>query len=352
MRSRQNPERIRQVPDSVTSLPATYYHDLDIFRLEQARVFRRHWTLVGREACLEQAGAYITDSLGGQSVIVLRKTDRQLAGYLNLCRHRASPLCLDEAGNTRTLVCPYHAWTYDLDGRLQAAPGFPELPDPDHFSLVPVQVDCWNGLVFACLDDRTPPLQTWLGDIVDIAADYPSPELMQFERSLESECAANWKNYSDNSAEGYHLSMVHPGLNASLVRGQTRIQAFENGAFVGFDVTYRDGEEESPGYWIYKYPGLLLHFSRNSFNCERVVPLSPGHSLTRRWFWFLDSVPGQDREQTIEFSNQVMAEDIGICSRVQENLEGGFYDTGLLSPEREPGTIFIQQCLQQDLEHE
>ena len=127
----------------------------------------------------------------------------------------------------------------------------------------------------------------------------------------------------------------------------------ENGKFVRFDISYKgeqgSAEESMPGHWIYKYPGLLLHFSAYSFNIERVTPLSSRNTDLQRSFWYDHGVSQQQRQESIEFSNEVMAQDIGVCVGVQKNLEAGDYEFGLLSSEREPGTIFFQQCVKRDL---
>lgn len=335
------------MPSLATSLPADWYHREDVFSRERERIFRKHWSFVAPVDLVDEPGRFATTEIGGVPVVVCRDRDRTLRGFINLCRHRASPLCPADTGRITRFVCPYHAWCYALDGTLLKAPGFgPELDMKQH-GLIPVRVEKWNHLIFACLDMEGPRLENWLGDIVRIARDYPAVEQMEFETICRNRCPANWKNYSDNSAEGYHLSCVHKELDRSLVTGNTRIRAHEHGQFVGFEVTYRDGN--APGYWIYKFPGLLMHFSRNSINLEVIRPQTPASTEMHRWFWFLPEVTKRDRQETIAFSSRVMEEDIGICARVQKNLESGYHETGILSEEREPGTIFFQSCVRNAL---
>lgn len=335
----------------IQSLPATWYHDPDIFRQEQQQIFQQNWNYICPQDQLALPGEFVTSEIGGQSIVLVRSGETQISGFLNLCRHRASPLCRSNQGEIEEFVCPYHSWRYALEGNLVAAPGFEGKIDLQQFSLIPIRVASWNGLVFGCLSDECPDLLDWLGDIVDIAARYPVVNDLEYYSMRENDCPANWKNYSDNSAEGYHLGSIHPGLSAGLVRNRTRIKAYPNGQFVGFDVTYRDSEgNESPGFWIYKFPGLLLHFSESSFNIERVIPVNAVSAKMQRWFWFSPSMGESERNEAVEFSNQVMDEDMGICAAVQKNLEAGIYQTGVLSAEREPGTIFFQQCVRSALE--
>lgn len=338
---------------TVESLPASWYYHEDVFRSEQKNIFEKNWTFIADCAEVAGPGQFVTATIAGQAIVIVRTPQGELKGFLNLCRHRASTLCTENNGTLTQFTCPYHAWSYALDGELKHAPGFNMGEDvtAEKYSLIPIRVDSWNGLVFACLHRECASLEEWLGDIVDIAKNYPAISEMSFETTCRDEGGINWKNYSDNSAEGYHFSTIHPALDATLVGKQTRIAPCENGKFVGFEVAYKDGDTESgsPGFWIYKFPGLLLHFSMNSFNIERVIAVTPQTTIMQRWFWFKPSMDKQERKQVIEFSDQVMEEDIGICTRVQKNLEGGVYQTGLLSVQREPGTIAFQKWVKDAL---
>ncbi len=340
-------------PGLAPSLPASWYCDPAVFARERERIFARHWILVAREEQLAAPGDFVTDTIAGFPVFVARQAGGALGAYHNLCRHRASPLLTEETGRRQVLRCPYHGWTYGLDGQLRKAPGFPgrEALGPSNCDLLPVRAAAWNGLVFACLDPAAPDLEAWLGEILEIAAGYPPLETLAFLGEQRFEGAADWKAYSDNSAEGYHLPHVHKDLTAALVREATEIRNYERGQFVGFSVRYKasPGWPESRGFWIYKFPGLLLHFSENEFNLERVIPLAPGRVALRRWFW---CPPGeQEKFQVVmEESTAVMREDLAICEAVQRNLEAGVYRSGLVSEEQEPGTAYFQRLVREALE--
>ncbi len=346
----------------VESIPANWYSDPEIYVQEQEKIFRKNWIFITHADALAFPGEFVTETIAGQAVVLVRSPDNGvndgidsgpdsgIKGFLNLCRHRASPVCAASQGELQRFTCPYHGWSYDLDGKLLQAPGFEKELDKQAYGLIPVRVEVWNNLVFACLDPDVIALEQWLGDIVNIAADYPSISSLEFDSVRTNDCGANWKAYSDNSAEGYHLGSIHPGLNRSLVKNRTHIQAYENGSFIGFNVTYKDDSEQgTPGFWVYKFPGLLLHFSMDGFNIERIIPVDEKSARMQRWFWFKPEIDAASRSETIEFSNQVMEEDMGICRLVQKNLQGGIYDTGVLSPEREPGTIFFQKCIRNAL---
>ncbi|MCY4314252.1 MAG: aromatic ring-hydroxylating dioxygenase subunit alpha [Gammaproteobacteria bacterium] len=337
------------VANLTESLPANGYCNPEIFRRERDRIFRRSWHFICPEAELGESGQYVASDISGQSIVVCRDQSHRLRGYLNNCRHRASPVCIKPAGKRTHFTCPYHAWSYDLDGQLLNAPGFDRDFDKTGYRLFPVRVETWNSLVFACLDTQCQRLNEWLGGAVRLAEQFPGVMEMEFHVRLSNTFMANWKNYSDNSAEGHHLATIHRDLSRSLM-SEIRITAHEGGQYVGFEVVNR--ESGSPGYWIYKFPGLRMHLGEDSFNVERIRPLEVDQSRTDRWFWFRPEIDDRERTETVRFSNQVMQEDIEICTRVQENLQAGHYDRGVLSPEREPGTVFFQSWVRQALENE
>lgn len=341
-------------PKFVPSLPASWYHDPELFERERKQIFARHWSVLAREEQLAQLGHCASGMVAGWPVFAVRGDDGELRAFHNVCRHRAGPIVSAEEGVCDVLRCPYHGWTYRLDGALKSAPGFDQDCNTDAASmgLLSIRVATWNGVVFVCLDPNVVPLEQWLGDIVTIARDYPTIPSMSFYAGVINEGDLNWKAYGDNSAEGYHLGMVHQELSTSLFRDKTDVAAYENGKFIGFRVAYKASpmRPESSGFWVYKFPGLLLHFSEYGFNLERVSPLGPTRSRMERWFWFPEDLSSTEKDEAVLSSNRVMDEDLSICLRVQQNLEAGVYQTGRLSCEREPGTVFFQQLVREALE--
>ena len=219
-----------------------------------------------------------------------------------------------------------------------------------------MRVETWNGLVFACLDTDAPDLAAWLGDIVEIAGRFPAVPDMTFQGEVVKEGATNWKAYGDNSCEGYHVGMVHRALGSSMQRESVRVAGYPNGKFIGFDVSYSSGKDESragKGFWIYKFPGLLLHFSDFAFNAESVFPASEDSIELYRWFW---SDPDKAEQHGVDpasirpNSEQVIDEDLSICELVQRNLASGVYPGGTLSATQEPGTVYFQQLVREALD--
>ncbi len=339
------------------TLEHQFYHDPAIFDYECEHVFRRHWWLVATESEFAENGNYFAFNLLRWPLLLVRDQQGELRGFYNLCRHRAGPLVAAGSGRRRDFVCRYHGWRYACSGELMKTPGFEkgEVPNPECMGLLPIRVDSWNGMVFICLDEEAPGLIEWLGDIVEIAGAYDKTATMHFDGAANKPAHSNWKTYGDNSCEGYHVGMVHQALGSSMLRESVKIDNYDNGKFVGFDVSYSDGKDASragKGFWIYKFPGLLLHFAEFAFNAESVFPVDANRIHLQRWFWSHTEKAkqhGVDTESIRPNSEKVIDEDIAICEQVQHNLLSGVYPGGLLSAQQEPGTIYFQQLVREAL---
>lgn len=333
------------------TLPAVWYRSEAIFALERERIFRRHWFLFARTAQFAAPGAYVAGDAWGMPVLVVANRDGRLNGFLNCCRHRAGRLFADGEGHcSGALRCRYHGWRYDLDGRLSLAPGFAKGGDfdPAEFGLFPVRVETWNGLVFVALEPDVENLIDWLGDIVTIGRDYPGTEKLSFLRTVELEGHANWKLYGENGVEGYHLPFVHTWLLQAVGANAYGVNIHENGKFVGFPVEYQAWglERAFKGYWILKYPGLLVHFSDIEFNCEQVIPIGVRRTGLKHFF-FVPSDRPAIAENIANDWRVTMQEDMGVCEDVQRNLDGSVYQNGRLTPARESGAIYFQSLVRE-----
>jgi len=207
-----DPELYREVRkplDEAAGLPPACYHDDAFHRRELQRIFERGWVMVGRVDRVERPGDWFTVAFGRCRLIVCRDEGGKLHALANACRHRGAPL-VEGAGNARTLSCPYHAWTYGLDGALLGAPGMKESRDfrLEDYPLHAVRIGTWGGFVFVCLSPSTPPLERWLGDLPQRLAMYGF-ERMRTARRVEYDVACNWKVWVENFMEGYHIPTVH-----------------------------------------------------------------------------------------------------------------------------------------------
>ena len=198
------------------SLPADWYHRPEIFESERHAVFAREWQFVGPAGQLPNPGDYLAAEITGWRIFVIRDRDGRLRGFHNLCRHRAGHFLDDGAGHCDVLRCKYHGWVYDTQGRLRATPAFGEAPwfDKADYPLLPIQVGEWRGLLFVNLDRNARPLADCLGDLPALTAPYPM-ESFTFVKEAEFDIACNWKTYTDNFVEGYHIPSIHPWLNAN-----------------------------------------------------------------------------------------------------------------------------------------
>jgi len=198
------------------TLPASWYSDPEILRLEQERIFRRSWQYAGVAAEVSEPGAFFTCRVGDVPVVVVRGRDSELRGFVNVCRHRGHEVA-QGCGRRETLQCPYHAWTYDLDGSLRAAPRSDREPGFDNadWGLLPVLVDTWGPLVFVNHDLDAAPLAETLGNLpAEVGKRGLDPSTLEYRgRSRELVVAANWKIVVENFLECYHCPVAHKSFS-------------------------------------------------------------------------------------------------------------------------------------------
>ena len=201
---------VRPPIETAATLPPACYSEEKFFTRESQAIFGNSWIGLGRDDRWSKAGDYTAINLAGIPIIVLRDNDDRLRAYSNVCRHRGAKL-LDGDGNCRTIRCPFHRWTYALDGRLLNAPRMAGTTDFDtsEYGLVSLRIDTRDGIVFVCLNDETDPLETWLGDFSTLHAPWSLGELVSTRRR-EFEVGCNWKSFLEVFNEYYHLPYVHP----------------------------------------------------------------------------------------------------------------------------------------------
>ncbi|MBY8821954.1 aromatic ring-hydroxylating oxygenase subunit alpha [Sphingomonas colocasiae] len=196
-------------PESrATTLPPSAYASQALLERERTHIFAREWICVGRDDEIADTGGYFTTEVNGAPVVVVRQKDTSIAAFLNVCAHRASIL-IEGAGCVRAITCPYHAWSYGIDGRLLNAPRMGDGFDPASIALRPVAVTLWNGFIFLSLADSPAPLQPRLAGLDSAIAAYGVGAMRSLRReTLVWRC--NWKILVENGLEAYHLSATHP----------------------------------------------------------------------------------------------------------------------------------------------
>jgi carnitine monooxygenase subunit len=328
------------------TLPWSWYVDPAALQLEHERIFRRFWQYVGRANEIEEPGSYHTTRAGNVPVLLVRDQEGTLRAFLNVCRHRGSIVCKG-SGKRETLQCPYHAWTYGLDGRLLKAPRAErEGGLEEGLGLVELQLETWGPLVFVNPDTDAPPLAELLEDVPErIAEAGIDVDRLRFVSRGEAEYAANWKICAENFLECYHCPVAHPGFSAVLdvspdvyLLETSRWRAAQYSPprpepRGSYDL---DGEVER-GQFHFLFPNTVLNVmpGRPNLSIGPIVPLAP-----ERTYRFLDYLAAPDAgeewlTEMLAFDAQVGAEDRELVERVQAGVRSGVLDEGRLLPESE-----------------
>ena len=316
--------------DSAT-LPADWYFDPFLYEEERRRIFGAEWLFVTPKSALSGSGEYVACSIAGWPLVLVNDTGT-VRGFHNVCRHRAGPLVIEAKGRCRSFVCRYHGWAYGLDGALRSARDFGcEVGD---FGLWPVAVDTWRGLVFVNLNPSAPPLAGALRGFAAQCVEMPIEELV-FSHHVAHEIDANWKAYADNYLEGYHIPLVHPGLNKEVDAGRYRVEVGER--WCRHSAPTRRGAVNE-GLWVWRWPNLALNVYPDAMNIERYWPLGPTRTQIVYSYFFRDDID----DNVVAMSAAVLSEDRAICEAVQRNLEAGRYQTGFLSPRHEQAVAAFQ----------
>ncbi|HWG55690.1 MAG TPA: aromatic ring-hydroxylating dioxygenase subunit alpha [Gaiellaceae bacterium] len=345
------------VAPETRTLPWAWYTDPAVLRLERDRVFRRAWQYAGRTDQVAETGAFFTCDLGGIPIVVVRDREGDLRAFLNVCRHRGSLVCEGE-GRRETLQCPYHAWTYDLDGSLRAAPRADREPgfDRDALGLVPAAVETWGPFVFVNPDADAPPLAETLGDLPQLVADAGlDVDSLRFLRRSSSEYDANWKVCVENYLECYHCQVAHPSFSKvvdvskdAYVLQESRWFSSQYGPVKerwsgAFDPT----GEIARGQFHFVWPNLTINVMPGHANLSLGPVVPTGPERTAR---FLDYFVGPDVDETwieemLAFDDQVGVEDTALVERVQKGMRAGVVPHGHLLLEAERLIAHFQSLL-------
>ncbi|MBT2491659.1 aromatic ring-hydroxylating dioxygenase subunit alpha [Streptomyces sp. ISL-96] len=340
----------------IATLPGHFYTDPEIFRSEQERIFESLWYCAVRSADLGRPGAFRTVRAGRESVLITRTRTGELRAFLNVCRHRGARLCTESAGEVRrNLQCPYHAWTYGLDGTLVAAPNLQKMPDIDRteYGLVKVALREWLGYAWICLADEPPSFEdTVIGDVVERLGDTVTIERYDTEgltlgRRISYDVAANWKLIVENFMECYHCATIHPELTDVLPEFADGLAAQY---YVGHGAEF---SEEAQGFTVDgsagfgRLPGITDAQDRRYFAVtirpQVFVNLVPDHVIVHRMFplaadrtvvecdWLYAPgvvASGADLDKSVELFHRVNTQDFDACERTQPAMASRAYRKG------------------------
>jgi choline monooxygenase len=363
-------ESIRTIVDSydrgatlaeASTPPASWYTDSRILELEHRTVFSHSWQMVGRVDQVRDPGEYVTCQIAGEPILIIRGKDDVLRGFFNVCRHHAAAVLTAPQGRAENLRCPYHGWTYDLEGALIHTPEFGGVANFDRSAngLVPVQIAEWQHWLCAKLEPDGPSLKEYLSnDILERFEPLNLEQLRWFERrSYLLNC--NWKVFVDNYLDGgYHVPHIHGGLNSVLDPGKYKIETgqhfcLQSSPMVADKAKSRTAAvrtgERALYYWI--YPNFMINIYEGVMDTNLVIPLSVDRTGVIFDYYFTDvSEAARERNlASIAVSEQIQAEDVAICESVQRGLASRAYDTGRLSVRREAGEHLFHRLLHADL---
>ena len=331
------------------SIPALFYSDPSVFAVEQEKIFRRTWQVVGHAHQLSKPGDFFTVELCNEPLLLVRGAKGELRGFYNVCRHRAGPPA-EGCGTRKVFRCGYHGWTYALDGSLVSAPEVEGVQnfDASEFALVPVRAEEWFNLIFVNLDENAAPLKASLGNMAAQAERFDFAAMRLFERrTYDMKC--NWKTYVDNYLEGYHLPSVHPGLNRELDYTAYTVEPHEHyvrqfspirGSQPGDSTPrrYQETRADLTTDYFWAFPNWMLNCYPDNVSLNIVLPLATERTLAI-FEWYL---PEKDlgtaaAKESVAFSDEVQIEDIAICAKVQKNLRSRSYQRGRYSIKQETG---------------
>lgn len=344
-----------------STIPGTWYTDPRIASLERDQVFGRNWQVVGRADQVASAGQYFTAEVAGEPVLVARGADGVLRAFYNVCRHHATAVAWEAEGMAANFRCPYHGWTYGLDGSLKGMTDFEGVRNFERSKngLVETRVAAWENFVWVNLDPSAPALEDFLGTMVERVQPLQLGKLRFFERRTYG-VRCNWKVFVDNYLDGgYHVPHMHKGLNSVIDYTNYTIENGEHHSVQSSPV--RSSADSDPAaaatrqgeraYYLWQYPNFMLNWYEGYLDTNLVLPDGVDGCTVIFDFYFAD-VSEARREynrQSISVSDRVQDEDIAICESVQRGLKSRAYGAGRLSVRREAGEHLFHRLLAADL---
>jgi Rieske 2Fe-2S family protein len=380
------------------SLPQKYFVSPEVFLEEQEKIFSKQWLLVGHQSQIANAGDYFlvsappSSDYGAtkESLIVIRDKSGEIHGFFNVCRHRGTRLKEDTCGHASTIQCPYHAWTYGLDGRLIGAPYMDEVPgfDKSDYSLHPVNLALWEGFIFVNLADggtrlrseataRQAPgdfisLERWFAALAGKFSHWNLPQLRSAKR-IEYDVRANWKLMFENYSECYHCPGVHPMLSKISPYDSAENDLTE-GPFLGGFMKINPGksltmsgdacalmiehdhqqvyEKESAQRVFYYsiFPNMLLSMHPEYVMVHQLWPRSPERTLILCDWFFHPQAFGQENfhpDDAIEFWDMTNRQDWHVCELSQQGIASRAYEPGPYSPRESIPAAWDREYLRQ-----
>jgi phenylpropionate dioxygenase-like ring-hydroxylating dioxygenase large terminal subunit len=327
-------------PGRSLSLRAETYTEQRWLETDTKAIFARSWQWICHVEKLAAPGSYVSATVAGMPVVVVRDRDGRLRAFYNVCQHRAHELLVG-SGTTRNLVCPYHAWTYGLDGRLKAARRADRMEtfDKSRICLDQVQVEEFGGFVYVNLDPAATALHDQAGDLLaEIARWAPDVAKLTHAERLTYDVATNWKNVVDNFLECYHCHIAHKEF-VDLVDMDTyevRTHGIWSSHFAeagkhenaAYDVSGASVTEHAV-WWLWPNTCLLRYPGRGNFMVFQVIPAGPERTL-ETWDFYFETPDLEDAEvQSVRYVDEVLQQqDIALVESVQRGMRTPAFDQG------------------------
>jgi glycine betaine catabolism A len=337
-------------------LPRAAYTSERVLAFELERLFAGSWVCVAREADLPAPGDRLAVQVGQVGVLLVREQRGGLGAFANVCRHRGHELLpAGERAAGKSLVCPYHAWAYRLDGSLRAAPGMRELPgfEPEAHGLARLPLEVWHGFVLVNASGEAPPLAEHLGAVDQLVAPY-RPERLVAMASHEYLPRANWKVLCENYHECYHCPRIHPELclvspptsgsnhdlpgawvGGSMDLREHAVTMSLDGRSLGVPIEGLDGRRLRTVEYLHLLPNLLISLHPDYLMTHLVSPLAPDRSrIVCTWYFPPEAAerPGFDPSYAVRFWDRTNLQDWAACESVQRGLANPHYRPGPLAP--------------------
>jgi Rieske 2Fe-2S family protein len=339
-------------------LPGRAYHDQAIHDWEREQFLRHDWVIVGRESEAPEAGTFFTTELDGEPLLVVRGRDDQLRAFYNVCQHRGTAVVEEPCGKAVRFQCPYHAWIYDLEGKLIRAKHTEDLEDfsLSAYGLNTVRLETWQGFVFLNLDPEAAPLVDQLGDLVEHVARFDFAALRP-AKTITYDVAANWKFVAENYSECYHCPGLHPQLN-QLTPYDLGEEYETNGAWQGGWMEFADGvetmaldgglgsrrgrpamagitaQDERRVDYCVVWPTTFLSIHPDYLLVHRLIPDGPSRTKIICEFLFPEStmaLPDFDPSDAIAFWDLTNSQDWHVCELQQRGTRSRSWVSGRYS---------------------
>ncbi len=332
------------------ALPSRWYTDETVFRIEQERILRKSWQFAAHSEQLNEPGDVVLTDVGGVPIVLTRSSDG-IHGFINICRHRAHPVVVEEGRRVReTLQCMYHGWTYGFDGTLLRAPRAESESmqiEPADCSLMPVQTHIWGPTIWVNVDMTGPTFSEWapgLAESVESNGIDVDDHVFAFERTFEVH--SNWKVFLDNAIECYHCPTCHSQLSSVLVMNPHRQKLTIGGRFWStHQIPFRDDERQYFFHWI--FPTTYFQYAGAGFDIGAIEIVGVDSIIFRS----VTFVPSGTTESAINDlalkldASPTIHEDVAICERVQKAHAVDVAPPGRLLPGSEQLVLHYQKAI-------